>query len=214
MKLLFTKVLSGLQSRLSVVVITGLLSGAGVYAIYSMTRLADLTHQLYHHPFAVNVAVEGIKADIFAMHRSMKDVVLAESPAELDRAIQQVDATEAKALDRFNLVQERFLGDRQVIDQTRQSFINWKPIRNEVIQLKRAGRTLQKPQQLPKAQGANYVNQLVQQMDSVEDVTQKSSENFSRPSPQHLHSASYHLGYFTFLCSQFESWSGLPGSPT
>ncbi|MBE9194968.1 EAL domain-containing protein [Synechocystis sp. LEGE 06083] len=156
-------------------VITGLLGGTGIYVIYSMGRLLNLTHQLYHHPFAVNVTVEGIKADIFAMHRSMKDVVLADSSAELNQAVQQVDTLEANALDRFDIVRNGLHGDRQIIDQTEQTFINWKPIRDQVIALQRAGRT-REAAAITKGQGANYVDRLVKQMDSVEEVAQNQAQ--------------------------------------
>ena len=50
----FANILSKLQSRASVWIFTGLLTGMGIYSVYSINYLADLTHQFYQHPFTVS----------------------------------------------------------------------------------------------------------------------------------------------------------------
>ncbi len=73
----------------------------------------------------------------------MKDVTLAQSTEEQEEAITLVDNYETKVYHHFDLIMERFLGDKSRITKTRILFSNWKPIRSEVINLTRAGRSIE-----------------------------------------------------------------------
>ena len=102
-------------------------------ALLESKKHAELNNKIYQHPFTVSIAVLEANANIISMHRYMKDVVLASSDAELEIAIALVQAYEQKVLDNFTLIQERFLGDKEKISTAYTTFINWKPIREEVL---------------------------------------------------------------------------------
>lgn len=89
----------------------------GITSAQKSDKLAALTGKLYRHPLAVSNAVLEANADIIAMHRHMKDVVLAQNDDELEQAISKVDAAEKEVLKHFEVVINRFLGDKnQILD--------------------------------------------------------------------------------------------------
>ena len=103
-------------------------------------ELSGLTTALFRHPFAVTNALADANADIIAMHRSMKDVAMAQTPADIDRAVADVDRREKAVLEHFGVVRERFLGNKADLDAAAKAFAAWKPMRDEVIRLTREGR--------------------------------------------------------------------------
>ena len=78
--------------------------------------MGDLIIGLYEHPYAVSTAVRSADAAIAKMHRSMKDVALAESSEQIDATAQVVDEQEKIALEHLNRAREQFLGDKESFD--------------------------------------------------------------------------------------------------
>ena len=111
----------------------------GWLGVSSVDKVAGLTEELYEHPFTVSTAVLRIHANIVIMHRAVKDIVLAETPESIQQFQRIVDQTEEKVYADFRLVEERFLGDAEMVVAARRSFSEWKPIRNEVIRLAQTG---------------------------------------------------------------------------
>ena len=54
----------------------------------TVNRVAELTENLYNHPFTVSTAVLRIQRDVLGMHRAVKEIVLAESSEEIQRHLQ------------------------------------------------------------------------------------------------------------------------------
>ena len=120
-----------------VIVLTLIMGGI---ALNAMGTLSELTVKLYRHPLTVSNAVLQVNADIIAIHRHMKDVVLANDAAGVAKAIDKVDGYEVKVFKGFEIIEERFLGDKSQINEAKQSIVDWKPIRDEVIALISEGR--------------------------------------------------------------------------
>ena len=110
------------------------------FAIYESRKLANLTTEIHEHPLAVSNAVRKIQSNINAMHRSMKDVVIAQTPEEFSSAVEQVDVYERESLEAFDLIGDRFLGNLKYVASALKDFKNWKKIRSTVIALKNQGR--------------------------------------------------------------------------
>ncbi|MCL1094069.1 EAL domain-containing protein [Shewanella kaireitica] len=109
----------------------------GLMAIAENRKLAEFNDKMYQHPFSVSIAVLEASGDILAMHRYMKDVVLARTEEELDTAISLVDQHELDVYRNFELIKERFLGDKNRINTAYISFVEWKIIRDEILTFKR-----------------------------------------------------------------------------
>ncbi|MDX8402772.1 MAG: PAS domain S-box protein, partial [Mariprofundaceae bacterium] len=131
----------------------------GIYAHLQLQQAHRVTKDLYKHPFVVSNAVREINTHIISMHRSMKDVASAENDTDMQNAIDQVNAHEQQALIHFDKTLDRFLGDKTKIKTIRTFFINWKPIRDEVIELSKKGHQ-HEAQAITKGKGAEYVKQL------------------------------------------------------
>lgn len=70
-----------------------------------------------------------IRTNIVAMHRSMKDMVLAKSDEQLDATEEIVSEYEQDVFDSFRVISERFLGNKHDVEAAHKAFSDWKPIR-------------------------------------------------------------------------------------
>ncbi|MBT3242376.1 MAG: response regulator [Bacteroidetes bacterium] len=133
----------------------------------NIDRLWRTTEELYQHPLEVSKAVRDIKINIVAIHRSMKDVALAAgNDLQINQAIFPVDDYEREVYEAFVIVNEQFLGDMADVQKAYDAFINWKPIRDEVIQLSKLG-NLEDAADITKGKGASHVawlNSMIQVM--------------------------------------------------
>ena len=71
----------------------------------------------------------------------MKDVVLSTSPSDIDRFIQTINDQEKQTYKYLDIVEDKILGDKgkMLENETRKLLDNWRPIRQEVIELIRRG---------------------------------------------------------------------------
>ncbi|MCF7969631.1 MAG: diguanylate cyclase [Methylococcaceae bacterium] len=116
-----------------------LLALIGGTAISNAVKLANLTEDMYEHPFVVSNAVRDISVNLLTMHRDMKDVILSVNEKELNAAIDAVNASEKQILSDLEGISVHFLGDKSMIEVASQAILAWRPIREEVIILMLAG---------------------------------------------------------------------------
>ncbi len=151
--------------------------GMGWIGYTSVARVAGLTEELYEHPVAVWTAVLRIDANIVAMHRSMKDVALSASDAEIAKHMVLVDEAEVKAISDFALVRDRFEGDSALVQDALQSFLAWRPIRDEVIQLSLDGR-MREAALITQASGLRQTEEIDGKIALLRDFAQRRAQTF------------------------------------
>lgn len=149
----------------------------GTLAISRMRTLSDLTDKLYRHPLAVSTAVRDIRADLLAMQRGMKDVELAENTSEVDAAVEAIAHYEVELYRSFDLVKERFLGDQAMIDASMRLVDDWRPIRQEVVQLVRSGRQ-RAATDITRGRGATHLQRIEESIAFVIDFASDKGEEF------------------------------------
>ena len=149
----------------------------GIFADISGDAQIEATVKLYRHPFTVTNALQEINTNIIGMHRSMKDIALAKTPDDIDRAVADVEAREKKVYEKFDLIRERFLGDKSDVENAAKTFAAWKPIREDVIRLFREGRR-DEAAAITKTTGANQVAELSKQLQKIIDFAFKKAESF------------------------------------
>jgi|GEM_PF-3582149 len=94
-------------------------------AIHKMQTLADLTESLYHHPHTVSTATLRIDNRIKAIELQLATLLHQEDPLLLEtNAAQIVDEVEKIKQD-FQLVLERFLGEKQTVISAQSLFKDW-----------------------------------------------------------------------------------------
>jgi len=165
------------QIKIAFSIVALLLIVMAANAIREVNKLAELTEKMYIHPFTVSNSVLTANQGIIAMHRYMKDVVLAENEQELNEAISNVDREEMEVYREFDIVMLRFLGDKSSISAAYQAFFDWKAIRQEVIMLTRNKKT-RLAAQITKGKGAEHVLLLTSKMDNLIEFARNKAQTF------------------------------------
>lgn len=149
----------------------------GVLALYQMLTIADNVDKIYRHPFAVSNAGQTIESRILAMHRDMKDVVLIKDENNIHPILLQIDQHEQAVLEQFNIIFERFLGSKSEISSTYQLFLEWRPIRNEVLTLHALGEH-DAAIQITRERGAEHVQRLQSEVREFVNFAKSKAEEF------------------------------------
>jgi signal transduction histidine kinase len=155
----------------------------GWMGVSFVNKVADLTEELYEHPFTVSRAVLRIHADVIIMHRAMKDIILADTPEAAKPFQRIVDQTEDKVYADFRLVEERFLGDPGLVSAAHQSFTAWKPIRDEVIRLTQEGKR-REAVFISQNEGARQVEDVEGKINAVRDFSRNKAQEFMAAAKQ------------------------------
>jgi len=158
-----------------------LISTMGILSIVKMQELSDLTQDLYEHPLHVTNSTKTIQANIISMHRYMKDVVLSKNDLELKKALKEVERSEKIVYKEFKTIFNRYLGDKKDIEKSYIAFVNWKPIRDEIIQLVAEGKKTQAAD-ITKGKGAKHVKMLNNQICTLIKFAQKKADYFLKDS--------------------------------
>lgn len=107
----------------------------GIVSHNQTKRTQLLTDSLYDHPFQVQKAIGALRSDILAIHREMKDLVLAADQNELTQSLGRLKVWEADAFAQIEILSERYLGNISDIDSVKQEFIIWNSLREETIRI-------------------------------------------------------------------------------
>ncbi len=129
----FKNVRIGVRLALGFGVVFILLVLVGIVGILETRSLSAITSELYQHPYAVNIEVRNIRADVFLMERIVRDLVLSNSESEENAYVAKLDGLEAEVSQSFATVSERFLGNPNEVVLARKAFDDWKPIRERVV---------------------------------------------------------------------------------
>ncbi|MCK5684100.1 PAS domain S-box protein, partial [bacterium] len=149
----------------------------GLFAISQMQKLSNLTEQIYLHPFAVSNAVRDIRTNINGMHRSIKDIALAESIEKIAEATFAVSQCEKKVYKNFAIIFECFLGDQQDVTNAYNLFSDWKAIREEVILLRSKGKKI-KVADITIGKCAEHIKLMTNSIQIMADFADKKAKQF------------------------------------
>jgi signal transduction histidine kinase len=149
----------------------------GLISIAYIDRQASISEKFYRHPFVVSNAARHIDASLISIHRYMKDVVLSEDEAQLNFALDKVEAHSKVVLEEFEMIFQRYLGDKEDIQQTYLDFLGWEEIREEVISLIKDGRRSEAAE-ITKGKGAKHVASLNESMQKMILFAKEMAESF------------------------------------
>jgi methyl-accepting chemotaxis protein len=137
---MFQRIPLGMKVSLAFGMILALLVGVCLLSVARMRMLTGQTVNLYEHPYAVSRALDNASLKIVMMHRSLKDVVLAQDEEAITLAATQIDQYEQEVYESLRGAKERWLGDPAQIDKLAADFAKWQPVRQEVLELRRQGK--------------------------------------------------------------------------
>jgi diguanylate cyclase (GGDEF)-like protein/PAS domain S-box-containing protein len=131
----------------------------------------------------ISNSVLHIETDIITIHRSMKDLVLAQSRDDIKKVYQDVKRLEADVYADFEVINKNFLGEREKYENARTVFAEWRPIRDKVVALMLAGKR-DEAVEITKGEGAHHVFEIQQALtvigncalDMAADVVAKTKE--------------------------------------
>jgi signal transduction histidine kinase/DNA-binding response OmpR family regulator/HAMP domain-containing protein len=147
----------------------------GIVANNSINKMWQNSEMMHDHPFVVSKSVRDIRTNIVAMHRSMKDVALALNDLQINEAGVKVNEYERHVYQSFEIVFDRFLGDMNDVQIAYDAFVNWKPIRDEVIQLWYQGK-LEEAAAITTGKGADHVDDLNLKIQKMVDFANEKGE--------------------------------------
>lgn len=150
---------------------------SAVFAVYNMQRLASDTKMLYEHPMAVTNAILAVDGNIIRMHRSMKDVVLAKTPEEVQKAVAAVDSHEQRVEADLQIVRRQFLGPVKMVDDIARPIAEWRPIRARVIEQVKQGK-VEEGIAITKAEGAQKVAEISRTIGELKTWAQDKGRSF------------------------------------
>jgi PAS domain S-box-containing protein len=119
------------------ILIAVLMIGSKINSLYQIHAMKKMTNHIFDYPFKVSNTALSVRSEVYKIHRDMKDVVLSESNAELQKAINEVNEHEQHVYEYLTVIRQSSNNEaeKKLEQQTRELFREWKPIRDEVIDL-------------------------------------------------------------------------------
>ncbi|ABB32927.1 methyl-accepting chemotaxis sensory transducer, class 40H [Geobacter metallireducens GS-15] len=119
----------------SFAIVLALLVGVGGYSLNRMNLLADLTNDLYEHPFTVRKSIRDAYLNLMQMNRSLNRMVTSPDNTMVSADMQAINDSEKEFLKNMGIIRERFLGKQGDVDDVIKTYEEWKPLRDRVIAL-------------------------------------------------------------------------------
>lgn len=151
----------------------------GVFAVYDIQKVSDLSRTIYNHPLVVSNAALQANVSIGKMQRCMKDVVLFPSSSRIRQWIEAVNREEEHVYQQLNIVKKNILGEegKALEKSARKIFEEWRPIRNEVIELVYDDQ-LKNAANITITNGADHVALLDKKMDGLNKYARNKASDF------------------------------------
>lgn len=144
----------------------------------SSDKAITLVDKFYKHPFTVSTSALDIEKNIFIIVRDMKDIALASSIADVEKKAMNVDEIEKQTISKFTLINERFLGDKRMIQHAEQMFRSWKPIRDKVIAMRKAQLSAD-PGQITREEGGPHLAKLTSVLEQIKAFADRKGIEFN-----------------------------------
>ncbi|MDG3085846.1 ATP-binding protein [Vibrio hannami] len=128
------------KARLAIIIslsITCILASL-IISLIQYSKMSNLVEDIYDHPVTVYHAVSEIALNIELINREMKDIALNKDISEAQKAISHLHRD---TLSYFDILKERYLGDKTEIVKLRQLFLDWEPIRKKVFNYRSLNRS-------------------------------------------------------------------------
>jgi len=179
MKMKGLKIETMLQLGLGAVFLVVLFLGAMTWQ--QTESLWQETKGLYEHPHTVRLAIGDLKADILAMQRDMRDLVLVADEQERRPILQGIDSHADDASRQFAVLYDRYLGPRSEIDSAHAAFVQWRALREETLRLVREGKNAEAGEHVvPGGLHRQHVDRMLSQVQKLSDFAQARGEHFYR----------------------------------
>lgn len=128
------------QTNITLIVILLMIIILSVYTLFSINSLWNHTSGIYEHPLTVTQAADKIESDIILVEVKMHHLLIAEDQQEIDAIIAEMNSLETHIYEQIGLIELRYLGPIEDIDNIHEAIIEWSTKRAENISLISDGR--------------------------------------------------------------------------
>lgn len=149
----------------------------GVYSMTSFQQISQETQNMYDGPYSKMKAVLTIKADIIKMQSLMQEISTLTDEAGITTAAALTQQYEDDVFAQFKIFQRDFDGDQELLMNLKLAFIDWKPIREEIINLSLANMR-DVAVRITNDEGIGQVNYLMESIDPFVAYAQQATEQF------------------------------------
>ncbi len=146
-------------------------------SLIQLRKISSYTELIYSHPLTVSNKVKDIQINISIIHRSMNDIVAAKDSDYLNNSIKLIAHYDSLIHLDFDIVKERFLGDKSLVESTYKAYLDWEINRNRVIELKKDG-NYKETLRLKESKGLEQLTVLFERAKVLTDFAQSEAYEF------------------------------------
>lgn len=148
----------------------------GIISYRQSKKIHQQTVLLYNHPLQVRPAIWKLQSDILRMRLDTRDLMLAKSKPEQDKAMLDMNMAEADAMQQFEVIKTGFLGSQALVESAYSDFLSWKNARDENTRLALSGE-IEKVKENVQNDGkvGIYREKLMEHIKDMDDFSQNKS---------------------------------------
>ncbi|MBF0509569.1 MAG: response regulator [Deltaproteobacteria bacterium] len=177
MKIGLSSLKIGSRLLLGFSIVVALTVAVGVLAMVEIHSIAGMTGNMYRHPLMVGRAIRDIRANIILMDELIRDMVEHADQKHVMESSIRINRHDQETREQFDIVLDRFLGEKRIAQDAYQLFLDWRPIRTEIIQLMREGKG-EAAAELVQNKGIKLVEDLIKKVRYVREFSNNKAEAF------------------------------------
>ena len=113
----------------------------GVVSYRQSDQIHLQTETMYNHSLQVRSAVGRLETNILNMRFETRNLMLATTNEERQNALNNMEASEERAFQQFDILTDRYLGSKKDVDEASNAFNKWNIAREENTRLALTGNT-------------------------------------------------------------------------
>ena len=129
-------------------------------AVLQSRKAAQITSNIFDHPFTVSKTILEIKSNILSMDRSMKEIPEAGNWEALEKLNYDLDIREKNVYAQFEIIAQKYLGDPADVNAAIRLLSEWRDIREEAV-LARQSEDVSLATDIIKGTSTEHVNALL-----------------------------------------------------
>ena len=156
----------GLRTTVGFLITIAMMIIVSMIIILNLNKVADLTQNLFDHPYTISTKILKVQGEITRIHRDLKDIELSNDINEISKIAEVIKESHNEILDDFIVIESQFLGDQSEVADFKEDFIKWGEIRDQTIDLILAGET-EKAANLTTTQGDLQLSKLYDEAQGI-----------------------------------------------
>ncbi len=150
-----------------------------ILAVLEINNIFTDTKNLYEQPYLISNNLRDIKINALNIRRFMLDIIILNDKQEINLVVNEIDREEKLAVEKFELVRDIYFEDKNDIDDAYTFFLDYKKIRDDIIDLKLAGGT-NAVVEIMADRNRKYFSELFGKMQTALDNTEKGANDYFR----------------------------------